>query len=76
MPRLPHITGSEAVRALRRAGWQIDRVRGSHHVLTHTDQPGATVVVPVHAGEILKPKTLGSILDQARLSVEEFVDLL
>jgi len=34
------------------------------------------VTVPVHAGEILYPKTLLSILEQAGLSVEEFRELL
>lgn len=30
----------------------------------------------MHAGETLAPKTLGSILEQANLTVEEFVKLL
>jgi len=34
------------------------------------------VTVPVHAGAILKPKTLLSILDQAGITVEELRDLL
>ena len=32
--------------------------------------------MPMHAGETLAPKTLGSILEQANLTVEEFVKLL
>ena len=76
MPRLPRLTGNEVLRALRRAGWMLDRVRGSHHVLVHPSRPGVTVTVPVHAGENLKPKTLSAILDQAGLTVDEFVKLL
>jgi len=34
------------------------------------------VTVPVHAGTILKPKTLQSILDQAGIDVEAFRSLL
>jgi len=34
------------------------------------------VTVPVHAGEILHPKTLLSILEQARITLDEFRDLL
>jgi len=45
-------------------------------VLTHAGKPSAIVVVPVPAGETLKPKTLGSILDQSGSSVEQLVDLL
>ena len=75
MPRLPRITSEATLRALRAAGWQQVRRRGSHVILHHASRPGR-VTVPVHAGVILKPKTLLSILEQAGLSVEEFVNLL
>jgi predicted RNA binding protein YcfA (HicA-like mRNA interferase family) len=55
---------------LRRLGWQKRNQRGSHLVLIHPQLPGR-VVVPMHAGETLKPKTLASILDQAGLNVED-----
>jgi predicted RNA binding protein YcfA (HicA-like mRNA interferase family) len=75
MPRLPRITGEAALRALRAAGWQEVRRRGSHIILHHADRPGR-VTIPVHAGVTLKPKTLLSILDQAGVSVDELVNLL
>ena len=75
MARLPRITGDAALRALRDAGWQEVRRRGSHVILHHAGRPGR-VTVPVHAGVVLKPKTLLSILDQAGVSVDELVDLL
>jgi len=75
MARLPRITGEAAVRALRAAGWHEVRRRGSHVILHHADRPGR-VTVPVHAGVILKPKTLLSILDQAGVSVDELMNLL
>lgn len=75
MPRLPRITGDEALRALRRAGWHEARRRGSHAILHHESRPGR-VVVPLHAGRILKPKTLLSILDQAGISIEQLGGLL
>src|SRR5262245_11727103 len=34
MAQLPSISGAEAVRALKRAGWLEDRQRGSHVILT------------------------------------------
>jgi len=34
------------------------------------------VTVPVHAGRIIALKTLKSILNQAELSVDEFIELL
>jgi predicted RNA binding protein YcfA (HicA-like mRNA interferase family) len=69
--KLPRITGKEAVGALKRAGFALIRVRGSHHYLYH-DVKARIVTVPVHAGETLAPKTLQSILAQAGLTVEEF----
>jgi len=34
-PRLPRITGTEVIRALRRAGWHIQHQHGSHVYLRH-----------------------------------------
>ncbi|HEV1991508.1 MAG TPA: type II toxin-antitoxin system HicA family toxin [Candidatus Dormibacteraeota bacterium] len=63
------------MRALRRAGWRETRRRGSHVILHHETRAGR-IVVPAHAGVILKPKTLLSILDQAAISADEFRGLL
>lgn len=63
------------VRALLRAGWRRDHQRGAHVYLRYPERAGL-VTVPVHAGETIKPKTLGSILDQAGLSVEDLRRLL
>lgn len=51
------------------------RQAGSHVHLKHPNRPGR-VTIPVHAGEILKPKTLASILDQAAIELDEFVKML
>ena len=50
MSKLPSVTGKEVIAALRKAGFEVARVRGSHHVLVHLD--GRRTVVPVHSGEI------------------------
>jgi predicted RNA binding protein YcfA (HicA-like mRNA interferase family) len=44
-------------------------------VLRHESKPGR-VVVPIHTGRVLKPKTLLSILDQAGIEVDELRSLL
>ncbi|MBI3977112.1 MAG: type II toxin-antitoxin system HicA family toxin [Chloroflexi bacterium] len=75
MPPLPRITGAELLRALRRDGWMPDRQRGSHLSLVHPRKPGA-VIVAMHAGRIIKPKTLQTILDQAGLTADELRALL
>ena len=76
MPRAPRISGKEALRVLVRGfGWYVTRQAGSHVHLRHPDRPGR-VTVPVHASEILKPKTLATILDQAGIELDEFVKML
>jgi predicted RNA binding protein YcfA (HicA-like mRNA interferase family) len=74
--RLPVLSGRRTMQALMRAGFIIDRVAGSHHVLTYPNDPTRTVTVPVHSGRDLKPGTLRSIIRQAGLTVDEFVALL
>jgi predicted RNA binding protein YcfA (HicA-like mRNA interferase family) len=74
--RLPVVSGRNVVRALTRAGFVVDRVAGSHHVMVFPGDPTRTVTVPVHAGRDLKPGTLRSIIRQAGVSVEEFSQLL
>lgn len=75
-PRQPRLTGNQVVQALKRAGWYIDHQRGSHVYLRHSNFPKSRVTVPVHSGEIIKPKTLQSILRQANLSATEFQEFL
>jgi predicted RNA binding protein YcfA (HicA-like mRNA interferase family) len=48
--RLPAINGRQVIRALLKAGFVVDRIVGSHHVLTHPIDARKTVSVPVHAG--------------------------
>ena len=72
MPRLPRITGKQAVSALTRMGFVTIQIRGSHVHLHRLGMEGI-VTVPVHSGEILAPKTLKSILRQAGISVQIFM---
>ena len=73
--RMPRSTADKAMAARSRAGWKPVRTTGSHHHLRHPDHPGL-VTVPRHAGDILYPKLLKGILDQAGLTVDEFRELL
>jgi predicted RNA binding protein YcfA (HicA-like mRNA interferase family) len=75
-PGLPDATARQVLAALRRAGFVINRVAGSHYLLTHPGDPSRTVTVPFHGARSLKPGTLRSIIRQARLTVDEFRSLL
>ncbi len=68
MPKLPRISGSEAIRILKRLGFDQVRQSGSHVVLRR-DHKGC--VVPLH--KELKVGTLAGLLRQADVSVEEFI---
>jgi predicted RNA binding protein YcfA (HicA-like mRNA interferase family) len=74
-PYLPAITGDQVVRALKRAGFYVDRIKGSHYILRR-DADRRQVVVPCHRGVVVKRKTLQAILDGAGLTTDEFKDLL
>jgi len=74
MTRLPRLRGKEIVRALERAGFVVDRIRGSHVFLRHPD--GRTTTVPVHSGETIGPGLLRAILRDVELSVDALADLL
>lgn len=74
MTRLPALTGRELIRALGKVGFEVVRVKGSHHVLRHKD--GRTTVVPVHRSETLGPGLLVKILRDCELNREELRRLL
>jgi predicted RNA binding protein YcfA (HicA-like mRNA interferase family) len=78
MPRLLRVSRKQVIRALRKKEYEVFNIRGSHHYLHRWegDRWSPIVTVPVHGNKILKLKTLGSILKQADLSVEEFIELL
>jgi predicted RNA binding protein YcfA (HicA-like mRNA interferase family) len=75
MARLPIVSGAEAVRALQRLGFFVDRQRGSHAVLKKvTPQGERGCVLPMHREIALG--TLRSALKMAGVSPEEFKDAL
>jgi mRNA interferase HicA len=74
--KLVGLSGRRVVNALRRGGFDLIRVSGSHHVLRKPGVPNSKVVVPVHGARDLPPGTVASILRQAGLTVEEFSSLL
>ena len=68
MPKLPRISGAEAIRALGRMGFLELHQKGSHVVMK---KESSGCVVPLH--KELAVGTLASILRQAHVSAEEFL---
>jgi predicted RNA binding protein YcfA (HicA-like mRNA interferase family) len=71
MPELPHLSGSEIIRALQRLGFVVARQRGSHIVLR---RGGSGCVVPNHRE--VRIGTLSGLLKQAGVSPGEFIEAL
>jgi len=73
MVGLPVASGAEVVKAFVRAGWRVDRQKGSHVILLKAGHV-ASLSVPQHSE--LAPGTLRALIRAAGLSVEEFTALL
>jgi len=66
---LKTITPERILAILKRKGFVLKRVRGSHHVLQHPVNK-RRVVVPMHKKDLPKG-TLHTILEQAGLSIDD-----
>lgn len=73
--RLPALRPRDVLRALEQAGFFVHHTTGSHYMLKHQQKPGLRVSIAYH-GKDLKRRTLESIIEQAGLTAEEFLNLL
>ena len=57
-------SGKELARLIRKKGWELARINGSHHVFT---KPGIRerIVIPIHGNRPLK---IGLLKDQMKLA--------
>ena len=69
MSNFPALSGTQLIRALRRLGFEIVRIRGSHHFLRHAD--GRCTVVPVHRGETVGRGLVAQILRDCEITREK-----
>ena len=74
MAKLKRLRAKELIKMLARIGFDVVRIKGSHHFLKHTD--GRTTVVPVHSGEIIGPGLLSKILRDCELTKEDLEKLI
>jgi len=72
-PKPPLISGNEAIKAFRYAGYQIVSQRGSH-VKLYNPETEITIVIPNH--KEIDRWTLKAILKDSGISVEDFIKLL
>ncbi len=74
MSQLPSLTGKDVIKVLNKVGFEVARVKGSHHILAHPD--GRKTVVPVHSGETIGRGLFYQILRDCKLTKDEFRQLL
>lgn len=73
MGKLGNISGKEAAKAFKKAGWQALGQVGSHLVLV---KPGLRVNLSIPQHKELSIGTLRRLISNAGLTVDEFLDLL
>jgi predicted RNA binding protein YcfA (HicA-like mRNA interferase family) len=75
MTNIPILNYDQVIKALQRDGWIVVRQRGSHiRLQKHTTTETLKLTVPAHRP--IKRTTLSHILKQARLTINEFNELL
>jgi len=74
-PCLPAVEARELVRIARHLGFELRRQKGSHAIFVRPED-GSRVVIPVHTGKVIKPKTLAGIVHDMGLTIDELRELL
>jgi predicted RNA binding protein YcfA (HicA-like mRNA interferase family) len=74
-PKLPVVEAKDLARVARKLGFALDRQKGSHAVY-YRERDGSRVVIPMHSGQSIRPKTLLGIVEDLGISVEELRKLM
>lgn len=74
-PSLPQVKAKDVARVARKLGFELDRQKGSHAIF-YRPSDKARIVIPMHAGRDIKPKTLLGIIDDMHITPEQFKELL
>lgn len=72
MARLPQIKPKELLKFFLKVGFILNRQSGSHARLVHPD--GRAITIAIH-NKPIAPGTLNSILKQANMTKDEFLEL-
>jgi predicted RNA binding protein YcfA (HicA-like mRNA interferase family) len=75
MPKLPIISGNQAIKCFEKIGYQVIRQQGSHVRMRHkSDNSKCPLTIPRH--RTLGKGLLRKLLRDAELTLEEFLKLL
>lgn len=75
MPKIPVVTARKLMKVLKKDGFKLDHIQGSHHILYHPTKK-RTVSVPVHSGHDLGRGITRAILQDADISLDTFLKLV
>ena len=64
------ISGKEMCKVLERHGWQLARIKGSHHIYKKKGEK-AIITVPVHGNKDLRPGTQNDIMKTAGVTDDD-----
>jgi predicted RNA binding protein YcfA (HicA-like mRNA interferase family) len=67
---LKTISGKKLVKLLEENGWQVVRLKGSHHILQHFDYE-ESIIVPVHGNKDIKIGLLNKIIKTANIDINK-----
>ncbi|MCX7735442.1 MAG: type II toxin-antitoxin system HicA family toxin [Candidatus Kapabacteria bacterium] len=70
MSNLKSYSGKELITILQRYGFEVIRIKGSHHYLRHKD--GRSTVIPVHSNESIGIGLFLKILKDVDIPKDEF----
>jgi len=59
LPKIPILKAKEAERLLLKAGFELVRIKGSHHIYSKGIK---RIVLPFHSGKSLHPKIVNQVL--------------
>ena len=74
MAKIPRLSGKELIKILKSQGFEVVRIKGSHHILKNSS--GKVTVIPLHSNEIIGPGLLAKILADCEIKKEDLLKLL
>lgn len=75
MPKIPIVPARKLIKVLKKKGFVLDHVRGSHHIF-YDPKTSKRTSIPVHKGKDLGKGITLSILKDVDISVDEFLKLI
>ncbi len=73
--KLPRITPTELIKAIKKLGFEESRTKGSHKIYKNQDKT-KRIVIPFHRGKTIHPKIIKDISRITNTSLDDFLKLL